>query len=251
MVALMTLETALKAASMQRMPTPKTTEGMPPSAAMAAVGVMRTAGTAAPAAISRGVPRSCACGPGAPRKATLRSATNATSATHSVISLDERAMAKPLQSWQSKTHPHLSRKCMASKTLSNPIRSSLSSHLEDTSCTNECSVSFIIIESYHDRSQAERLCFCSCYMHRASREWWVKAWDQNKHNYSKDLKRILKTLAICSSLWKLAHASANFGPEQRSHISEGKIRVIIHTATDPEKGFVLGSHALSRVRRWR
>ena len=106
----MTLETALKAASMQRMPTPKTTEGMPPSAAMAAVGVMRTAGTAAPAAISRGVPRSCACGPGAPRKATLRSATNATSATHSVISLDERAMAKPLQSWQSKTHPHLSRK---------------------------------------------------------------------------------------------------------------------------------------------
>ena len=97
-VALMTLETALKAASMQRMPTPKTTEGMPPSAAMAAVGVMRTAGTAAPAAISRGVPRSCACGPGAPRKATLRSATNVTSATHSVISLDERAMAKPLQS---------------------------------------------------------------------------------------------------------------------------------------------------------
>ena len=92
-VALMTLETALKAASMQRMPTPKTTEGAPPSAAMAAVGVMRTAGTAALAAISRGVPRSCACGPGAPRKATLRSATNATSVTHSVINLDERAMA--------------------------------------------------------------------------------------------------------------------------------------------------------------
>lgn len=94
MVALMTLETALKAASMQRMPTPNTTEGAP-SAAIAAVGVMRTAGTAAPAAISSGVPRSCACGPGAPRNATLRTATNATSATHSVINLDERAMAKP------------------------------------------------------------------------------------------------------------------------------------------------------------
>ena len=90
----MTLETALKAASMQRMPTPNTTEGAP-SAAMAAVGVMRTAGTAAPAAISSGVPRSCACGPGVPRNATLRTATNATSATHSVINLDERAMAEP------------------------------------------------------------------------------------------------------------------------------------------------------------
>ena len=90
----MTLETALKAASMQRMPTPNTTEGAP-SAAMAAVGVMRTAGTAAPAAISSGVPRSCACGPGVPRNATLRTATNATSATHSVINLDERAVAEP------------------------------------------------------------------------------------------------------------------------------------------------------------
>lgn len=91
----MTLETALKAANMQRIPTPKTTEGMPPSAAMAAVGVMRTAGTAAPAAISSGVPRSCACGAGAFKKATLQwRATHATSAMHKVISFDERAMAK-------------------------------------------------------------------------------------------------------------------------------------------------------------
>ena len=57
-MALMTLETTLKAASMQRIPTPKTTEGAP-SAAMAAVGVIRTAGTAAAAATSSGVPRSC------------------------------------------------------------------------------------------------------------------------------------------------------------------------------------------------
>ena len=93
-VALMTLDTALIAASMQRMPTPKTTEGALPSAAIAAVGVMRTAGTAAPA-ISSGVPRSCS---GAvPRKAMLRRARHANSATHPVISLDERAMASRLR----------------------------------------------------------------------------------------------------------------------------------------------------------
>lgn len=93
-VALMTLDTALKAASMQRMPTPKTTEGALPSAAIAAVGVMRTAGTAAPA-ISSGVPRSC--GGAVPRKAMLRRARHANSATHPVISLDERAMASRLR----------------------------------------------------------------------------------------------------------------------------------------------------------
>ena len=89
-MALMTLDTALKAASMQRMPTPKTTEGAPPSAAIAAEGVIRTAGTAAPA-ISSGVPRSC--GGAVPRKAMLRRARQASSPTHPVISLDERAMA--------------------------------------------------------------------------------------------------------------------------------------------------------------
>ena len=77
------------------MPTPSTTEGMPsPSAAMAAVGVRSAAGTAALAAISRGVPRSCACGAGALRKAMLhRSAMHAAIATQRVIRVDERAMA--------------------------------------------------------------------------------------------------------------------------------------------------------------
>ena len=78
------------------MPTPSTTDGMPsPSAAIAAVGVIMTTGTAAPAATSRGVlPRSCVAGAGLPRKARLRRAPHAARATHAVISLEERAMIK-------------------------------------------------------------------------------------------------------------------------------------------------------------
>lgn len=58
-VALITLETTLKAANIQSMPTPRTTEGIPPSAAMAALGVRRMAvGTAVAAvAIASGAPR--------------------------------------------------------------------------------------------------------------------------------------------------------------------------------------------------
>ena len=77
-----------------RIPTPSTTDGMPsPSAAIAAVGVIITAGTAAPAATSRGVvPRSCAAGAGPLTKARQRRATHAARATQAVISLEERAM---------------------------------------------------------------------------------------------------------------------------------------------------------------
>ena len=95
----MTLETALKAASMQRMPTPSTTDGMPsPSAAIAAVGVIMTAGTAAPPATSSGVlPRSCVTGAGPLRKARLCKAMHATRATQAVISLEERAILDGLR----------------------------------------------------------------------------------------------------------------------------------------------------------
>mmetsp|Transcript_29874 Transcript_29874/g.71132 ORF Transcript_29874/g.71132 Transcript_29874/m.71132 type:complete len:142 (+) Transcript_29874:136-561(+) len=100
-VALMTLETALNAASMHRIPTPSTTDGMPsPSAAIASVGVIITAGTAAPAATSRGVvPRSCAAGAGPLTKARQRRATHAARATQAVISLEERAMIERVAAW--------------------------------------------------------------------------------------------------------------------------------------------------------
>lgn len=83
----MTLETALKAANIQRMPTPKTTDGTPPSAAIAAVGVISIADvpTAAAVATGRGV-----CGAAKLRPWKARRAMEATS---KVISLDERAMA--------------------------------------------------------------------------------------------------------------------------------------------------------------
>ena len=87
---------------MHRIPTPSTTDGMPsPSAAIAAVGVIITAGTAAPAATSRGVvPRSCAAGAGPLTKAMQRRATQAARATQAVISLEERAMIERVAAWR-------------------------------------------------------------------------------------------------------------------------------------------------------
>lgn len=90
-VALMTLETTLKAASAQRTPTPSTTEGTPsPSAADAAAGVKRIAGTVALAA-SMAVPRSwlgvSGAGAGAPTKARLRKAVQNARTTQTVASL--------------------------------------------------------------------------------------------------------------------------------------------------------------------